>query len=53
MADKTYKMTVTLSDGSTIDAGTFVAPVSPFGPCGATKGPALTVLPFDNATVIL
>lgn len=26
MADKTYKLTFTLSDGSTIDAGTFVVP---------------------------
>ena len=31
MADKTYKMTVSLSDGSTIDAGTFVAPQGPQG----------------------
>ena len=26
MADKRYKMTVTLSDGSTVDAGTFIVP---------------------------
>lgn len=31
MADKTYRMTVTLSDGSTVDAGTFVAPQGPQG----------------------
>lgn len=31
MADKTYKMVVTLSDGSTVDAGTFVAPQGPQG----------------------
>ena len=31
MADKTYRMTVTLSDGSTVDAGTFVAPQGPSG----------------------
>lgn len=31
MADKTYKMVVTLSDGSTVDAGTFVAPQGPSG----------------------
>ena len=31
MADKTYKMTVTLSDGNTVDAGTFVAPQGPAG----------------------
>ena len=34
MADKTYKMTVTLSDGNTVDAGTFVAPQGPEGPAG-------------------
>lgn len=34
MADKTYKMTVSLSDGSTVDAGTFVAPQGPQGPQG-------------------
>lgn len=47
MADKTYKMTVSLSDGSTVDAGTFVAPqgpqgiqgkIGPQGPVGP-KGP--------------
>ena len=31
MANKTYKMTVSLSDGSTVDAGTFVAPQGPQG----------------------
>ena len=41
MADKTYKMTVTLSDGSTVDAGTFVAPQGPQGVKGDTgaQGP--------------
>lgn len=34
MADKTYKMVVTLSNGSTVDAGTFVAPQGPQGPKG-------------------
>ena len=34
MADKTYKMLVTLSNGSTIDAGTFVAPQGPKGDAG-------------------
>lgn len=34
MADKTYKMTVSLSDGSAVDAGTFVAPQGPQGPKG-------------------
>lgn len=38
MADKTYKMVVTLSNGSTVDAGTFVAPQGPQGARGA-KGP--------------
>ena len=31
MADKTYKMTVALSNGNTVDAGTFVAPQGPQG----------------------
>ena len=31
MADKTYRITVSLSDGSTVDAGTFVAPQGPQG----------------------
>lgn len=39
MANKTYKMTVSLSDGSTVDAGTFVAPQGPQGARGA-QGPA-------------
>ena len=41
MADKTYRMTVTLSDGSTVTAGTFVAPQGPQGVRGATgpRGP--------------
>ena len=41
MADKTYKMTVTLSNGNTVDAGTFVAPQGPQGPKGDTgpQGP--------------
>ena len=38
MADKTYKMAVTLSDGSTVDAGTFIAPQGPKGDTGA-QGP--------------
>lgn len=45
MADKTYKMTVTLSNGTTVEAGTFVAPQGPQGeqgPKGAQglQGPA-------------
>ena len=41
MSDKTYKMVVTLSNGSTVDAGTFVAPQGPQGVKGDTgaQGP--------------
>lgn len=41
MADKTYKMTVGLSNGTILDAGTFVAPQGPQGLRGATgpQGP--------------
>ena len=42
MADKTYKMTVTLSDGNTVDAGTFVAPQGPQGPKGETGATGAT-----------
>lgn len=35
MADKTYRMTVRLSNGNTVDAGTFIAPQGPQG----QKGP--------------
>ena len=38
MADKTYRMIVTLSDGNTVDAGTFIAPQGSQGPQGQ-KGP--------------
>ena len=38
MADKTYQMTITLSDGSNVNAGTFVAPQGPKGDTGA-QGP--------------
>ena len=38
MANKMYKMTVSLSDGSTVDAGTFIAPQGPKGDTGA-QGP--------------
>lgn len=34
MADKTYKMQVTLTDNRVLDAGTFVAPQGPQGPQG-------------------
>ena len=41
MADKTYRMTVTLSNGNVVDAGNFVAPQGPQGPKGDTgpQGP--------------
>lgn len=39
MADATYNMQITLSDGSTIDAGNFTAPQGPAGATGA-QGPA-------------
>lgn len=35
MADKTYEMTVTLSNGEKLYAGKFVAPQGPAGPSGA------------------
>ena len=38
MADKTYKMQVTLTDNRVLDAGTFVAPQGPRGPQGP-QGP--------------
>ena len=38
MADKTYKMTIKLSDNTTLDAGTFTAPQGEQGPQGI-QGP--------------
>ena len=35
MADKHYKMKVTLTDGTEFSAGTFTAPQGPAGPAGA------------------
>ena len=35
MADKEYKMSVELTDGSIISAGTFVSPQGPKGDTGA------------------
>ena len=51
MANKTYKMTVSLSDGSTVDAGTFVAPQGPQGVKGDTgaQGPQGPVGPQGPA----
>ena len=42
MADKTYRMTVSLSDGNTVNAGTFIVPQGPVGPQGpeGPQGPA-------------
>ena len=44
MADKTYKMTVTLSNGNTVDAGTFIVPEGEQGIKGDTgpQGPTGT-----------
>lgn len=64
MADKTYKMVVTLSNGSTVDAGTFVAPQGPQGVKGDTgaqgpqgpqgpegpQGPSGVLSDWQNAT---
>lgn len=54
MADKTYKMVVTLSNGSTVDAGTFVAPQGPQGVKGDTgaQGPQGPVGPQGPAGVL-
>ena len=49
MADKTYKMTVSLSDGSTVDAGTFIAPQGPQGPAGP-QGPSGALSDWQVAT---
>ena len=48
MADKTYRMTVGLSNGVTLDAGTFIAPQGPQGPQGqqGPQGPAGSALNF-------
>ena len=46
MADRTYRMTVSFSDGSTVDAGTFVAPQGPQGP----QGPSGALGDWQNLT---
>lgn len=51
MANKKYKMTVSLSDGSTVDAGTFIAPQGPKGDTG-TQGPQGPQGPAGPAGVI-
>lgn len=56
MADKTYKMVVTFSNGSTVDAGTFVAPQGPQGPEGpqgpvGPQGPGGALGDWQTATM--
>ena len=51
MADKSYKLTLSLSDGSTINAGTITAPQGPNGANGATFTPSVSaagVLSWTN-----
>lgn len=47
MADKSYKLTLSLSDGTTINAGTITAPQGPIGANG------VTFIPSVSATGIL
>ena len=53
MADKTYRMTVTLSDGSNIDAGTFVAPQGPQGIFGTWQTLDTNTFVFENNSIYL
>lgn len=51
MADKSYKLTLSLSDGSTINAGTITAPQGPTGANGVTFTPSVSaagVLSWTN-----
>ena len=51
MADKLYKLTLSLSDGSTINAGTITAPQGPNGANGVTFTPSVSesgVLSWTN-----
>ncbi len=51
MADRSYKLTLSLSDGSTINAGTITAPQGPNGTNGATFIPSVSaagVLSWTN-----
>ena len=51
MADRSYKLTLSLSDGSTINAGTITAPQGPNGANGATFTPSVSaagVLSWTN-----
>ena len=56
MADKTYKMQVTLTDNRVIDAGTFVAPQGPQGPKGdpgSGGGVSCYWVSFEGGNVIV
>ena len=53
MADKTYRMTVTLSDGSSIDAGTFVAPQGPNGIFGTWQTLDTNTFVFEQNSIYL
>lgn len=57
MADKTYKMQVTLTDNRIIDAGTFVAPQGPQGPKGdpgsGGGGVSCYLVSFEAGNVIV
>lgn len=51
MADKSYKLTLSLSDGTTINAGTITAPQGPSGANGVTFTPSVSeagVLSWTN-----
>lgn len=55
MADKTYKMQVTLTDNRVIDAGTFVAPQGPQGPKGdpGSGGVSCYLVSFEGGDVVV
>lgn len=42
MADKTYKMQVTLTNDTVVEAGTFIVPQGPQGPKGDTGATGAT-----------
>ena len=53
MADKTYRMTVTLSDGNSMDAGTFVAPQGPQGIFGTWQTLDTNTFVFEKNSIYL
>ena len=53
MADKIYRMTVKLSDGSSIDAGTFVAPQGPNGIFGTWQTLDTNTFVFEKNSIYL